>query len=296
MFEPAGQPDMVRALQKDQYCISTLKDDVDNLAANVLGSKASAYEDEISLLSTAAYHVLTTGTGNQTLGEEYCDILQVHNHMSPTPSRRWSLISMEVLLPYVFLKLKNYNPVPVRQSANFLNRLRAMLWNSVLRLTKAVAPILARCQRYHLALFYLFGVYLQWTKRVAGIKYVFLRKLRIPRPGYQMLGLLLLIQLIGEAILDIRNSIREMQENSQHAGIEIVRDADSLDHEEDENSQCMICMCPRDNATATDCGHLFCWNCIAECVTNKAECPYCRQPQVLSNLLRLTGYTKATSD
>ena len=67
--------------------------------------------------------------------------------------------------------------------------------------------------------------------------------------------------------------------------------------------KCTLCLDERTDSCATECGHLFCWNCIvgwgrekvclsfgfmrtsAYFVIRKAECPLCRQSLILDRLL-----------
>lgn len=42
------------------------------------------YQREIHLVSDSAYYAFTTLVGAQTLGEEYCDIVQVSKNQAPS--------------------------------------------------------------------------------------------------------------------------------------------------------------------------------------------------------------------
>ena len=69
-------------------------------AAAYFNSVADACHREIRLFAELLYHGLTTGAGLQTLGEEYCDILQVSGQHSDYAAAVSSLCRSR--LQYVF--------------------------------------------------------------------------------------------------------------------------------------------------------------------------------------------------
>lgn len=169
--------------------------------------------------------------------------------------------------------------------------------------------------RMHLAMFYLRGVYYQWAKRGAGIRYSTIVWPAERRASYQLLGLALSLQLLLTAATAARSrlarhpkqgafSIRvgsdgagQQQQNvlllpegtapvagaseDQHTGK--AGDATVLDSASTQTvvfgtaaRQCPMCLAPRVRATSTPCGHVFCWDCIATWCNEKPECPLCR--------------------
>uniref|UniRef100_A0A7S3R508 RING-type E3 ubiquitin transferase n=1 Tax=Dunaliella tertiolecta TaxID=3047 RepID=A0A7S3R508_DUNTE len=75
---PASPPDIIRGVQKDDIYSNQLHDGCQDLAQRVLGVfPALQYEREVRLLAQLLYHGVTTGAGLQTLGEEYCNMMQV---------------------------------------------------------------------------------------------------------------------------------------------------------------------------------------------------------------------------
>jgi hypothetical protein len=88
----------------------------------------------------------------QTLGEEYCDLVQVTALHNVPPSTKQRLLSMVL-----------YLVLPYR-----LPRLVRQLSTTVPRLANAIAFI----ERLHLAMFFFGGTYYHMSKRVASITYV----------------------------------------------------------------------------------------------------------------------------
>ncbi|OWM87842.1 hypothetical protein CDL15_Pgr019426 [Punica granatum] len=103
-FPPAAQPEIMRAAEKDDQYASFVYDACRDAIRHLFGTRvAVAYQNETQLLGQMLYYVLTTGSGQQTLGEEYCDITQVAGPygLPPTPARRVLFIVYQTAFPYI---------------------------------------------------------------------------------------------------------------------------------------------------------------------------------------------------
>jgi peroxin-10 len=283
---------MVRALQKDEFFLTMFKDNCRELWSGVLGNRFSNFEHALDLLSHACYNGFTTLIGTKSLGEEYCDLAMVCSDLETRPSqaRRGFLFVLEVCVPYLLQRLRNL-PRPHRNSG-----VTGKVWSLLLALLHRSEPLLTAFSKLHLGLFYLFGRYLQLSKRGAGIRYVFLRKLDMPRPGYTLLGVLLVVHLSVLGLLFLKNLCTGP--GSQRLGLDAYTErADYLassseeDDAADEANTCTLCLCPREDTTVTECGHLYCWECIARALSAKPECPMCRSSCSPPQLLRLCHYS-----
>lgn len=139
-------------------------------------------------------------------------------------------------------------------------------------------------------------------------------------PSYSLLGILILTRLVYRLIRCLRSRAQDASGKSRgKRNLDGTREmfiddrlvSTMLEHvdpenvpvkpaEEDENTAldisaipararasrtCTLCLEERTDSCATECGHLFCWNCIVGWGREKAECPLCRQRLNLTRLL-----------
>ncbi|KAK1840422.1 Pex2/Pex12 amino terminal region, partial [Colletotrichum chrysophilum] len=75
----ASAPDIIRAHQKDAYYKGHLSNTLTSLHRLLLGARSAHSATSLhGLLADTLYLALTTLPGNRTLGEEYCDLVQLH--------------------------------------------------------------------------------------------------------------------------------------------------------------------------------------------------------------------------
>ncbi|OHE96992.1 Pex2/Pex12 amino terminal region [Colletotrichum orchidophilum] len=243
----ASAPDIIRAHQKDAYYKGHLSNTLTSLHRLLLGARSAHSATSLHrLLADTLYLGLTTLPGNRTLGEEYCDLVQLHvgagdnddsdpSGALPTLARRVSYIATSVLLPYLagrllpsvrarlrtLLETSSSSSSSTKSSSTTttttttkLSILKAYLLTNLPSLTSA-APLHAAT----LAVFYFSGTYYELAKRVLGLRYVFTR--RVPdtpdRAGYEVLGVLLIAQLAVQSYLHIRSTISDLSSQAAAA-------------------------------------------------------------------------------
>ncbi|RMZ73892.1 C3HC4 zinc-binding integral peroxisomal membrane [Pyrenophora seminiperda CCB06] len=232
----AASPDIIRSHQKDAYFSGVLLEQLSTLLRKLYGARfAHTYVSETRVLGELLYLGLTTLIGNRTLGEEYTDIVQVESDTGRLPAlgRRAGYIISCILGPYVL----------GRALPAFRRRIRAKLEANLRWYARQQAraqqqaqesgskarigrPLGMRVQNYilenldtmtspspiyalSLATFYFSGSYYHLSKRLWGLRYMFTRK--VPegdnRAGYEVLGVLLVLQMGVQAYLHLHNTV-----------------------------------------------------------------------------------------
>lgn len=213
----AASPDIIRSNQKDAYFQGVLLEQLSAILRKLYGARfAQTHVSETRTFADLLYLGLTTLVGNRTLGEEYCDIVQVEDDTLRLPAiaRRSGYIVSVVLVPYGLNKV-----LPA-----FRRRVRAKLDGG--KKGKRLSPAAARLREYvlanldsitspapiyavGLAVFYFSGAYYHLGKRLFGLRYIFTRRIEPSeqRVGYEVLGMLLVLQLAVQAYLHVHNTL-----------------------------------------------------------------------------------------
>ena len=145
----------------------------------------------------------------------------------------------------------------------------------------------------HLALFYIQGLFHQFGKRAAGIRYLVVgygargddRSSRLG--AYRLLGWLVLGQLAVKLLVWARR-LHRLWKSCRRAAEEAGEREESGSTGEGSGViprrgtgrrvglKCPLCLEKCRDVTATRCGHLFCWQCVAQWASDRRECPVCR--------------------
>lgn len=347
----ATSPDIIRSHEKDVFLTAGLVNHAQSIARSLRGARfAHTHSDAIKHLTETLYFSLTTLIGNRTLGEEYCDLVQLEDDTLRLPSiaRRVGYIVSAIFAPWALQRV-----LPA-----FRRRLRSKLERSIARQqlkaqqtevpgtgtkaepTKKRFFTKLRVQNYileHLdsitslspiyalsiATFYFTGSYYHLSKRFWGLRYVFTKKLEDDeqRIGYEVLGVLLVLQIAVQTVLHIQKIGATMREEGEdesessrskrqdNALIPSIQNPSNLpllpastpryDLAEDSDAvpwipagqqrKCTLCLELFKDPSVTTCGHVFCWICVRDWVREKPECPLCRQDVPLSKVLPLRG-------
>ncbi|PTB46764.1 hypothetical protein M441DRAFT_182496 [Trichoderma asperellum CBS 433.97] len=354
----ATAPDIVRSHQKDAYFTGHLANSFTDLYRRLFGARsAHSLAPELRTSAALLYFALTTLPGNRTLGEEYCDLVQVDAASSlalPGLRTRAAYIAGTVLLPYLagrilpalrarLRRLLDRRLATLRQQGKAKSRQARVCEYLSAHLSSITSA--APFQAVVLALFYFNGTYYELTKRLLSLRYVFTRT--VPdtpdRGGYELLGILLAIQMGVQAFLHVRDTFSSTASAAQreragfHSGevevslshnntysasnndlllsgagsngpqaskLDIARVTNTptssgvprfnLENEKhmgyikgSQQRKCTLCLEEMKDPSATQCGHVFCWECIGDWVREKPECPLCRREAMVQHILPL---------
>ncbi|KAL6869946.1 peroxisome biogenesis factor 10 [Amphichorda felina] len=364
-FPFAAAPDIIRSHQKDAYFTGHLTNTLTDLHRRLLGARsAHALAPELRTAASLLYFALTTLPGNRTLGEEYCDLVQLEGQTGRLPSvrRRAAYVAGSILLPYLVSRslpgLRQRLRRLLERRLDSLRRRDALkgadagtkaretrLWEYILQHLPSLTSS-APFQALTLAVFYFSGTYYELSKRLLSLRYVFTRS--VPdtpdRAGYEVLGVLLVVQLAVQGYLHVRSTLQASSSSSttsreRAAAIEAAGASNvSLNHDNSytanndlllpggagaaqatrvdiaatthtpvgrtpkfeltddkvmgyikgqEQRKCTLCLEELKDPAATQCGHVFCWECIGDWVREKPECPLCRRDAMVQHILPL---------
>lgn len=306
----AGAPELVRSNQKDRFYAEHIHGLLSDITRQLLPLRWWLnWQRELQLAAEMAYYGLTTVLGNQTLGEEYCNTVQVGSpgdnkkYVVPGAIRRSAAIALQILGPYLVEKSFEalYQKIRDRDLGQWIQSEQD--YERLEQYAGYIEEFLNVCSRLHLALFYINGVFYHLGKRLTGIRYIMIRYgLATDQSGpqlntYRILGWLIMLQVaiklytwVSVHVKKYWNHVNSMPDRDNTStrtkpGLKIIFESATVPESMlQSNFKCPLCLEQCKVQTATPCGHIFCWSCIAEWCSDKSECPICRatsRPQQL---------------
>ncbi|KAI0639013.1 peroxisome assembly protein per8 [Trametes polyzona] len=312
-FPQAQQAQIIRSNQRDLFQVSALREQTENVLRSWLGTRwLTRWDKEIDFAANVLYYGLTTGLGSQTLGEEYTDIWlnSSRTQRRPSPRLRAALILLPTLPSYLLSRWGS--AIPQTSKAGALLRKIPTTLEVLSEINLAIFYL--RGTYYGIVKRVLGTRYISAMPEIPNAR----------PPSYALLGILLGVRLIHRALTYLRARSAQSDTALQQEGkgrrstdgdedifiddrrvssmLEAANreDAPPVPAEEDEGTildvskippelragrNCTLCLEERTDSCATECGHLFCWNCIVGWGREKAECPLCRQSLDLTSLL-----------
>ena len=301
----AGAPELVRSNQKDRFYTNYINSLLSDISRQNLPIRLwLKWQREFQLLAELTYYGLTTIFGNQTLGEEYCHAIQVgpvqqQKYVAAGFLRRNLPVLVQIIGPYAIERMLEtlYQKIRDRNIPLTLNEQQYTQLENVVSFLEDLFNV---CSRLHLALFYIQGLFYHFGKRITGIRYLMLRygldgTQQSQTSTYRILGWLILLQLSVKFFRWLWAVFKKKQRmepseisvgafSNPEDGAQFKVVGESSHQQYGSSIKCPLCLELCKVQTASPCGHIFCWECIAECTSEKPECPICRsevEPQQL---------------
>lgn len=286
-------PEQVRSAQKDRHIVGYLATLLSDVVSPYLSQQTwLRWQREVQLTAELIYYSLTTVRGDQTLGEEYANIVQVgptgRRHEAPGLARRLVSVALHVVARYLLEGVLAGLSHGVRNRSLWNFKLSERQYQQLQFIVDTLYEIVVNANQLHLAIFYLYGAYYYLGKRLSGVRYLMVRYHTYSPSSnpYKVLGWLMLLQLGYKLARWILTRCRQSHQDSQEHDNPSLPDQGVVSR----TIKCALCLENCANATAGPCGHTYCWRCIMEWLKQQRLCPTCRTVMLPRQLVLLQSF------
>eukprot|EP01062_Namystynia_karyoxenos_P079144 TRINITY_DN8296_c0_g2_i1.p1 TRINITY_DN8296_c0_g2~~TRINITY_DN8296_c0_g2_i1.p1 ORF type:complete len:341 (+),score=117.49 TRINITY_DN8296_c0_g2_i1:88-1023(+) len=298
LFEFAPPAYTIRSAEKDAHYKRDLTEHLNETVTRIVGTRAAnRLEQELRLVAAGLYFFLSMGNSRQTLGQEYSDVIQVHeSRLRPLQTgARIAQAFVHIGVPYL---LDRWLPVLMGFLRNRADQLRPQWLRSLVLRAHGKQLLLKgavhQALRLHLALFFINGRFYHISERATRARLLLMTKPR-PAMSYAWIGYIIIAQQVIELIQWIRAGGLSAGSSAEGAH-DTAGESDEDEGLSAEVGSCALCLGARDGrkgpTTATVCGHLYCWDCISDLCrkSSSPQCPLCRERISLQTLAPIYRY------
>lgn len=284
----ARQPEIIRCVQKDILYTNQIREQVFELlrllSPSSLRYRLQFYHKWSPHVSSLLYYGFHAIFRLQTLGEEYTGLVQTNRTFRGLPGIGVQLFTylIEFFGEAVLERLLRECKAKIAASEELLEEPKQKLC----KLMDFLIGSLPYAKVLHLGVFYWRGGKYQISKRITGLNYVLYNYLGRPKGFLKSYRWLSVITFLQMGVVFYKYS-RKIKWTTSSAGDKKTIASQTTRTASDK---CILCLENRTKSTATSCGHVFCWNCILNCLRTRSECPVCREPVTSQSVVFLMNY------
>lgn len=291
----ARQPEIIRCVQKDTLYLNQIRELVLEIIQfiNPNRFRLQFYHKWSPHVSSLLYYGFHSVLRLQTLGEEYTGVIQMNKNFTALPDVTLQLASyvLEFFGEAVLERLLRSAKRHIQSNEEILEEPKKKLC----RLMDFLISSLPYAKVLHLGVFYMNGGKYQISRRISGLNYALYNYLGRPKGflrSYRWLGVITFLQM---AVVFYKYSRKSLKLNWKSFRANSEDDEQTTATKDTwtrppASEKCILCLEPRTRASATSCGHVFCWNCILSCLRTRSECPVCREPVKSQSVVFLMNY------
>ena len=293
-YKEAVAIELIHKYKKDEELLEYIYYLLNNVFQNTSLIKNQTYV--IKLTGRVIYYYICYILNNRSLGEEFSYLL---------PFNKLEKIFINKKRLFIYFSLKSFFHLFIEKFGNYT--LKKIKFYSREIITKKMKKkekkfyfyfflmnlpefsyLMNHFEDLHTSLFFFNTKFYEFENQISNILYINNFPSNSEKFNYKPIFLLILATKIIKFIFflkKIRNKIKDFQiEKKIHEEI-----PEKINEKYGDNI-CKICYDKREFSSLTECGHLFCWNCILKYSRIKSECPLCRSIISPKKILLLNNF------